>query len=199
MHLVGNFCLLLMMLAGFSNRAQAQEPFIGEIKMFAGNFAPNGWLLCEGQTLNISSNEALYSILGTYYGGDGISNFKLPDLRGRFPMGAGSASNGQNYNVGQTGGNNTVTLTTAQMPAHTHSLAVSNTEGNTDNPQGATIAVGTTPDLYKVKSFSTTGPTSTLAPSTVTPSGNNQPIDITPRYIGIRYIICIAGIYPSRG
>src|SRR5690242_21043268 len=117
------------------------QPYVGEIRMFAGNFAPAGWAFCEGQLLPISENQTLFQLIGTTYGGDGQSTFALPDLRGRVPIHQGTDSaNGTSFAIGETGGVETVTLTTAQIPVHTHALAATNAAGTQLNPGGNLLA-----------------------------------------------------------
>src|ERR1700761_4675913 len=113
------------------------EPYVGEIRMFAGNFAPAGWMLCQGQTLPITENEVLFQLIGTTYGGDGQETFSLPDLRGRVPIHQGQGpANTQNYQMGQQAGIEQVTLSSQQIPNHNHSFAASTAAGNSPNPQG---------------------------------------------------------------
>jgi len=135
-------CLLgfLVMLAPPS--VMAQESFIGEIRMFAGNFAPRGWAFCDGQLLAISSNQAFFSLLGTTYGGNGVTTFALPDLRGRFPIHAGSAAGLTRRQLGQKSGTESVSLTSQQMPAHTHETIVYafSSEGDSSSPTGNIMA-----------------------------------------------------------
>jgi microcystin-dependent protein len=125
------------------------DPFIGEIRIFTGNFAPTGWFLCQGQLLPISAYQALFAIIGTFYGGNGTSNFQLPNLQGRFPIGVGQAPSGQIYNIGQIGGVEQIALTINNLPAHSHiatftGTAVSNPPAVTANVQGASVAGNST-------------------------------------------------------
>src|SRR2546422_11724296 len=115
------------------------QPYVGEIRMFAGNFAPAGWMFCEGQLLPISEYETLFNLIGTTYGGDGQSTFALPDLRGRIPLHAGTGSDGINYTLAEQGGVESVTLTTNQIPAHTHPFTVSTNPATDTSPQGRVI------------------------------------------------------------
>lgn len=156
------------------------EPYIGEIVMFAGNFAPRGWAFCQGQVMSIAQNTALFSILGTTYGGNGTTTFNLPDLRGRLPLGTGSGLGLSPRELGEMSGQESVTLKVADLPAHTHGVAV--TVGNT---AGAVAIAGV--------SGGTPGNTIQTAPA-----GSNTPIPITPPYLGINFIIATEGIYPSR-
>src|ERR1700742_1776678 len=116
------------------------ENFLGELRVFAGNFAPVGWALCNGQQMSISNNESLFTLIGTTYGGDGITTFNLPNLMGRVAVNAGADRTGNPYQIGQVGGTPTVTLTATTMPAHTHNFNVSNTPGNNISPNGTFLA-----------------------------------------------------------
>ena len=181
-----------------TNKLVAQEGFIGEIRMFAGNFAPRGWAFCDGREINILDNTALFSILGTQYGGDGQKTFALPDLRARFPMGAGKSNDGTQTYPGEKGGNRTVSITTQNLPPHQHPIRVSTEVGNTDDPQGNTLSIGVTPDLYKLKSFTTSQPNVPLNINTEQPVGSGQPVNVMPPYTTINFIICVEGDFPSR-
>ena len=160
------------------------EPFIGQIIMFAGNFAPRGWAFCDGQLLPISQNTALFSILGTTYGGDGRTTFALPDLRGRVPMHAGHGPGLSSRRIGEKGGQESVTLTIAEMPSHTHSALSSSTIDPTSTGafvKGAVNATGTTPSIN------------------VTNSGGNLPHNNVQPYGCVNFIIALYGAFPSRG
>jgi microcystin-dependent protein len=163
-------------------------PFLGQITIFAGNFAPRGYAFCQGQILSISQNTALFSLLGTTYGGDGRTTFALPDLRGRVPVGAGQGPGLTAQSVGETSGQETVTLTTQQLPPHTHSIQVTNAPSDTSNPVGAVPAKG--------GSYSKGAPTGTAANATQT--GGGQPHSNLQPSLGLNYIIALEGIYPSR-
>lgn len=177
------------------------EGYIGEIRMFGGNFAPGYWNFCDGSLQSIANNTALFSIIGTTYGGDGVQTFALPDFRGRVPVGAGQGPGLPSYNLGQTAGSENVTLTNATMPMHIHptqlsmSIPAYSEAGNSGDPTGALLA-GLT-NAY------TTQPTdSTLAmfQSNVTlqPVGSSVPFSVMQPYLALNYIICMEGIYPSR-
>jgi microcystin-dependent protein len=177
------------------------EPLMGEIKMFAGTFAPNGWYFCDGTLLSISQNSALFSILGTNYGGDGVQTFALPDLRGRTPIHAGNGQgrNVSKYQLGQIGGSENVTLIATQLPSHTHVINTV-TLGNLPQPNGNVLA-GLPVDLTTgegTNNWSNATPDSTLGPLAVAPTGGNQPVNVVTPYLGINYIIAWSGIYPSR-
>lgn len=188
--------LVLLLCLSFSNTANAQEPFIGEIKMFGGNFAPRGFAFCDGQLLSISQNTALFAILGTTYGGDGRTTFGLPDLRGRVPVHAGTGPGLSSYRIGQKGGTETTTITVANLPAHSHPYAAPavSEDGNTSVPTGAV------PGGTKVldKEYSTEAPNTTMKSGAVGNTGGNQAIDNVQPYGTINYIIALVGIFPSR-
>lgn len=166
------------------------SPYIGEILLVPYNFAPAGWLLCQGQLLSISQNTALFSLLGTTYGGDGISNFALPDLRGRSPIGFGQGPGLQTYIEGQSGGEETVTLTLSQIPTHSHRAFGSTNVATTASPGNAVWATETRLNIY-----SSVGGTA-MAPSSLT--GGNQPHDNMSPYLTLNYVIAVRGIFPPR-
>lgn len=173
------------------------DPFIGEIKIFAGNFAPQGWAFCDGSTLAISSYTALFSLLGTTYGGDGVTNFKLPDLRGRVPVHMGSGPGLSNYVIGQSGGTETVSLTASQLPSHTHTAncASTNNVGNQVSPVGnywSTDPGGNT------GAYNSAANGSQLAQGAIGPAGGGQPHDNLQPFMAVNYIIALNGVYPSR-
>ncbi len=170
------------------------DPFIGQIMMFGGNFAPRGWANCDGQLLSISSNTSLFSILGTTYGGDGKSTFALPDLRGRAPIHEGTGPGLSTRSLGSKGGEQTVTLTSAQMPAHRHGFRCAAERGNSDDPAGMFNAKtrATTDDLY--------GPSgaATMNADIVNETGGSGAHDNMMPYLTVTYVIALQGIYPSR-
>ncbi len=172
--------------------ANAQEQYLGEIRFVAFNFAPVGWALCNGQIMPIAQNQALFSLLGTYYGGDGTTTFALPNLQGRMPIGVGSAAGGTYY-LGQPGGQSSVTLTVNQMPKHSHALRASSTTANTKAPAGAVLANNSTSATY-----STVTPDVSLSGRSVSTVGGSQPVPTMPPYLGLTCIIALEGIYPSR-
>ena len=168
------------------------EPFIGEIKLFAGNFAPRGWALCDGQLLPISSNSALFSILGTTYGGDGRTTFALPELRGRVPVHPGTGPGLSNYRLGQKSGAETNTLTANNMPAHSHNInQASAAEGDSNVPAGNLLA------RTDARSYTSTGPAVATGGATDNAGGGQAVNNIQP-YQAVNYIIALNGIYPSR-
>lgn len=177
------------------------DQFLGEIRLFSGNFAPKGWALCAGQILSISANTALFSILGTTYGGNGQTTFALPDLRGRVAIGAGQGPGLSSYALGETAGTEGVTLTTPQMPAHNHLLGVNNQNGTVAAPAANVIAVvnGTSGgDPITVNCYSTAAPNATMNPAAVSLAGGNQPHENRMPYLGLNFIIATTGYFPSR-
>jgi microcystin-dependent protein len=172
------------------------EPFIGQIMQFGGNFAPRGWALCNGQLQSIAQNSALFSILGTTYGGDGITTFALPDLRGRLPMHPGNGPGLTPRQLGEASGTETVTLTTSQMPAHTHAVAcVSNTLSTQARPGGNLPGPENAPNADV---WSNSPADSTMSPAMIVPTGGSQPVSVMPPYLCVNFIIALEGIYPSR-
>ncbi len=162
------------------------QPYVGEIRMFAGNFAPAGWMFCEGQLLPISENETLYQLIGTSFGGDGESTFGLPDLRGRVPV-----HQGNGFILAETGGSEQVTLTVAQMPGHSHALLAS---GNTATAKEATNnVIGKSTGF---DAFINSQPTDPIGAS-ITPLGGNQPHENMQPYLCVDFIISLFGIFPS--
>src|SRR5580692_9149972 len=175
----------------------ASQPYLGAIFMFAGNFAPRGFQLCAGQVLAISQNTALFSILGTTYGGNGTTTFALPDLRGRAPIGQGSAPGLTPVALGQQGGSPTVSILASNMPAHNHVISASSAAGALATPQNNFIAVPVDSTGTPGPGFNSTANT-TLAPTSVSVAGQGQPLGIQSPYLGINYIIAVQGIFPSR-
>ena len=170
------------------------EPFIGSIVIFAGNFAPQGWALCNGQLLPIQQNTALFSILGTTYGGDGKTTFALPDLRGRVPVHPGQGPGLSPYNEAQSGGAETVTLTVNQLPSHNHPVNCSNTAAS----HGGTTPVGNVPAVTKgADVYNTTG-NAQMQPQMIGNAGGSQPVPMVQPYLGVNFIIALVGIFPSR-
>lgn len=186
--------LSLLILLGFSNSLQAQDPFIGEIRMFAGNFAPRGWAFCDGQLLAISSNSALFSLLGTTYGGDGRTTFALPDLRGRVAIHPGSGPGLSTYRQGAIGGTETNTLLVSQMPSHSHTVNAVDDDGNASVPNG-NVPAGT-----KVldQEYSSDTPNATMGNNMINNTGGGQPVNNIQPYATVQFIIALEGTYPSR-
>ncbi|ASZ10371.1 tail fiber protein [Chitinophaga pendula] len=185
------------------------EPFIALICMFGGNFAPRGWATCWGQIISIAQNTALFSLLGTTYGGNGQTTFALPDFRGRAPIGYGQGPGLPGYELGQIGGTPNITLTIAQMPMHTHvgvvTISVSNESGTTGTAAAGTNTLATFLDSVggnEVYGYNNKTPNTALVPTTagtvIQPAGGSQPFSIMQPYIAMNYIIALEGIYPSR-
>lgn len=190
-----NYVLVLIMATLFSaQNTNAQSAYMGEIRMFAGNFAPVGWAMCDGQLLNIAQNNALFSLLGVNYGGNGTTTFALPDLRGRVPVhsGAGVAGQGLSYiPLAYRAGTTTVSILTSNLPAHVHYNLGTTTVATTNNPSGAIMA-----DTSVLDSEYGASSTYNVLMAPTTSVGSNIPISIMPPYIGINFIICTDGLYP---
>ncbi|UUZ81310.1 tail fiber protein [Paenibacillus sp. P26] len=164
------------------------EPYLGEIRMFGGNFAPVGWALCDGSTLSISENDALFALIGTTYGGDGETTFNLPNLSGRIPLHMGT-----NYGLGQMAGTETVTLIQNQLPVHTHGVSAQSQSGTSNSPANAVWAQST------ITQFTTSvDGTNGMYPGALSPVGMNQPHDNMMPYLVINFIIATQGIFPQQ-
>ena len=170
------------------------NPFIGAIVLFCGNFAPAGWALCNGQLLPINQYTALFSILGTYFGGNGQTTFGLPDLGGRVPIHPGQGPGLSSYVLGQTGGVETVSLAITHLPAHTHALNGNNSAGGKEFP-GPNHVIG--PSMTD-KMYSVNAPNAQMSPASIGATGNNQPFGVVQPFQAINYIIALQGIFPSR-
>lgn len=169
------------------------QPFVGEIRIFAGNFAPAGWMFCEGQTLPISENETLFALLGTTYGGDGEETFNLPDLRGRLPLHQGTFA-GSTFILGETGGVEEVTLTTQQIPVHTHPHMCSSGGGaNTTDPANA---VASPADLSQYSTLGSDGTQMGNPAMLSDPVGGSQPHTNFQPYLCVNFIIALFGLFP---
>ncbi|OQP58005.1 phage tail protein [Niastella populi] len=174
--------------------------YIGSIILFAGNFAPRGWALCQGQLMNIAQNTALFSILGTTYGGDGRTTFALPDLRGRVPVGQGQGPGLSAWPLGQSLGVETVSLIQSQMPAHNHLVEVSGSTANTDTANNNYLAMSNATyggDTIPVNTYNGT-PTATLAVNSISVAGSSMPHENRQPSLCLNYIICLVGLFPSR-
>jgi len=169
------------------------EPFVGEIRMFAGTFAPSGWAMCDGQSVQISDNEVLFALIGTSFGGDGVNTFRLPDMRGRVPISAGN-SLGTNYAIGQTAGTETVTLTQAQMPAHTHTPNAQSAPGEQALP---TDAVWSSKKVFEKPAAGTA--LVSMNTNAISITGGNLPHENMMPFMALSFIIATAGFYPSQG
>jgi len=164
------------------------QPYVGEIRMFAGNFAPSGWLFCQGQLLPIVENEVLFALIGTSYGGDGQSTFALPDMRGRLPIHQGSG-----FTLAEAGGAEEVSLNVNQIPSHNHVMHASTAEGHSNSPHGHVWATTPTP------SYQTGGASLTAMPAqTLSLAGGSQPHSNLMPYLCINFIISLFGIFPSQ-
>jgi len=180
------------------------EGTIAEIRMFAGNFAPRTWAFCSGQIISIAQNTALFSLLGTTYGGNGQTTFALPNLNGRVPVGTGTGPGLPNVQLGEVSGQNTVTLLPTNLPAHSHTVTASGSPacksgaGNSDTPAGNIPASSASDEIYSTPA----GSTGAMAPMNVTGStsiaGSSSPVSLMQPYLGMNYIICMFGIFPSR-
>jgi microcystin-dependent protein len=169
--------------------------------MVGFNFAPVGWMLCNGQLLPISQYQALFSLLGTSYGGNGQTNFGLPDLQGRVPVSSGAGPGLSTYNLGQSGGTENVTLLTNNMPQHNHLVGVSNQAGSVADPTNAVLAQGnssTGREPVLISDYTMSAATGSLAPTTISMAGGNVPHTNIQPYLCINFIIAWQGIYPSR-
>lgn len=170
------------------------EPFLAEVRIFAGNFAPRGWALCDGQILPIAQNTALFSLLGTTYGGDGRVTFGLPDLRGRVAIHQGSGPGLPQVRLGERAGAPNVTLTENQLPAHGHPLNGADVTGNQTSMAGNAIAQPSDGS----SAFSDTTAAATLSSASVGNTGGGQPVSIMQPFLGMNYIIALQGVFPSR-
>jgi len=168
------------------------QPYVGEIRMFGGNFAPAGWMLCQGQSLPISEYETLFNLIGTTYGGDGQQTFNLPDLQSRVPIHMGTGPDSTTYQIGEASGTETVTLTGQQIPVHNHAFAASTAAGAVNSPANQVIAASPS-----VLMFIQDTPDSTLNTNSVTPQGGSQPHQNCQPFLCINFIISLFGIFPS--
>jgi len=169
------------------------QPYVGEIRMFAGNFAPAGWEMCEGQLLPISENETLFNLIGTTYGGDGQSTFGLPDLRGRAPLHMGTGG-GSTYLLAENGGVEEVTLTVNQIPSHTHAVLGTGNAADSAVPNGQVLAPT---QASTVTAYGTDNPLVGLTTQVVGAVGGSQPHQNMQPYLAITFIISLFGIFPS--
>ncbi|MEA3039311.1 MAG: hypothetical protein QOE79_1824 [Sphingomonadales bacterium] len=164
------------------------SPYVGEIRMFAGNFQPAGWAFCDGRLIPISENDTLFNLIGTTYGGDGQETFALPNLQGRTPMHVGNS-----HVLGEMGGVESVTLTTQQIPVHTHAMIVSKDQGTLSAPAGHTLAANLSVLLYRPGSG-----TQTFDPGTTSIVGGSQPHENMQPFLVLNYIISLFGIFPTQ-
>src|SRR5437764_7528444 len=166
------------------------QPYVGEIRMFAGNFAPAGWMFCEGQLLPISENETLFQLLGTTYGGDGQSTFALPDLRGRVPL-----HQGNGFILAETGGVESVTLTVQQIPAHSHPLLSAQTLATDADPTSRLLAIAPVATVFP---FGTDAPLTTLSPTSISGVGGSQPHNNFQPYLCVDFILLLFCLFPAQ-
>ena len=183
-------CLLIFMLCGNSQVIAQQEGFIGQVKWFAGNFAPRGWANCDGQLLPINTNQALFSILGTTYGGDGRTTFALPDMRGRSPMHEGNGPGLSNRALGAKGGSQTEVLGTHHLPSHSHNAMASSSTGSANRVDDRAVAA--------MRRGYAAAADAAMDASAVANSGGSQAHNNEPPNLGVHCIIALTGIFPSR-
>lgn len=169
------------------------EPFLAEIRMVGFNFAPRGWAFCDGQILPINQNQSLYSLLGTTYGGDGRTSFALPDLPGRVPIHPGRSNGGEDHREGQKSGEETHTLSAAEMPQHQHALRASSSDADSGAPGGHVLARSTTPEAYRGVSN-----LNNMSSQSVTNVGGGQAHENMQPYIAVNFCIALQGLFPSR-
>jgi microcystin-dependent protein len=168
------------------------QPYVGEIRMFGGNFAPAGWAFCNGSLMPIAENETLFNLIGTTYGGDGQQTFALPDMRGRVPMHQGSGPGLSPRVLGELGGSETVTLTSAQMPMHSHALRAASSLASLGSPAGTVLA------KTGANSYDTAAPSAPMAAGAIPAAGGSQPHSNMAPYCAVNYIISLFGIFPSQ-
>lgn len=167
-------------------------PFIGEIRLFAGSYAPAGWAFCDGRQLQISEYDTLFALIGTTYGGDGVTSFAIPDLRGRVPVHMGQLAGGSNYLAGQMGGVEATSLISTQMPRHNHVVRGSSANGTQRSPQGSVLASSTVSRPYAVET-----PDTNFFPGTIGAAGQSQPHDNMQPFLALNFIISLSGIFPT--
>jgi microcystin-dependent protein len=171
------------------------DPFVAEIRIFGFNFPPRGWAFCDGQLLPLSQNTALFSLLGTTYGGDGKSNFALPDLKGRVPMHPGQGPGLSLHDLGESDGSEAVTLLESEMPGHSHTIAANDNLGNTHDPSGNLLGRAGGGFAYQ---SNTTANLARMAPIAITPAGGSQPHNNMQSYLTCNFCIALQGVYPPR-
>ncbi len=180
------------------------EVFLGSITLVSFNFSPAGYSMCNGQTLAIATNTALFALVGTYYGGNGASTFQLPDLRGRVPVHLGQGTGTSLYTIGQVGGVETDTLTVSQIPGHNHTMNVYHGVGNVATPVantsnfGGGVPTGSGPNASQLNSYTSAVPDTVLGNSTIGNTGGGQPFSVVQPYLCMNYVIAMQGVFPSR-
>lgn len=172
------------------------DPYVGEIKMFGSNFAPRGFALCNGQLLSIAQNTALFSLLGTIYGGDGRTTFALPNLQGSAAMFWGTGPGLTNRQIGETGGETAVSLITTEMPSHNHVMQCNDTDGGLPNPSNATF--GNSGGRGRPSFYAAQGTAVPMAPQAIGLTGSGQPHNNMQPYLAVNFIIALQGVYPPR-
>jgi microcystin-dependent protein len=170
------------------------QPFIGEIRIFAGNFAPAGWAFCDGSLQPISENDTLFNLIGTTYGGDGQETFALPNLACRIPVHMGTGPGLSTYQIGELGGQENVTLNVNQIPIHNHAFLAAGGTGHVSQPEGALLAAHRDDKAF----LASTTPTGTLAGTSVANAGSSQPHENMPPFLAICFIISLFGVFPSQ-
>lgn len=170
------------------------QPFVGEIRMFAGNFAPNGWMFCEGAPLPIAENEVLFNLIGTTYGGDGEQTFNLPNLASRVPIHMGTGPDGTTYQLGEMAGTEQETLTVQQIPSHSHPLTATTQLGNQLSPEGNLLAESAAGIMPYIES----APNGNMNAQAISPAGGSQPHENTQPFLCINFIISLFGVFPSQ-
>lgn len=169
------------------------DPFVAEIRIFPFNFAPKGWAFCDGQILPLSQNTALFSLLGTTYGGDGKSNFALPNMQGNAPMHPGQGPGLSLHDLGETGGSDTVSLLESEIPSHSHGLTVSQADATDQSPANELYAAG-----IGINAYATPGALVNLSDNAVAPAGGDQPHNNMQPYLTLNFCIALQGVYPPR-
>lgn len=169
------------------------EPYIGEIRMFGGNFAPAGWAFCDGQTMPISENDALFTLIGTTYGGDGQETFNLPNLQSRVPIHMGTGGDGVNYQLAEMAGTESETLTTQQIPVHNHAFLGSTTAATLTSPKDSVVGTSAQVDYLTIAQ-----PTVAMNANAITPVGGSQPHENCQPYLCINFIISLFGVFPQQ-
>lgn len=170
------------------------SPFVAEVRIFPFNFPPTGWAFCDGQLLLISQNTALFSLLGTTYGGDGKSTFALPNMQGNAPMQQGQGAGLSLHDLGETAGSETVTLLESEIPSHSHGFQASNADASDDSPAGKALAVTDRLNIYTAVS-----PSSTMSDNSLTSAGGDLPHNNMQPYLTLNFCIAMQGIFPPRG
>jgi microcystin-dependent protein len=169
------------------------DPFVAEIRIFPFNFAPKGWAFCDGQLLPISQNTALFSLLGTTYGGNGKSNFALPNMQGNAPMHPGQGPGLSLHDLGETGGSETVTLLQSELPAHSHAVSASSADGTDQSPAGEKLATG-----IGIGQYAAPGSLVQLSPNALSPAGGEMPHNNMQPYLTLNFCIALQGVFPPR-